>query len=104
MPGGNLLGGTRKARAYFDGHYRQLRYSHSSRLQSPSVAIDGENDVMISFHGSQQKGDVADSVTGTIDRVTGDAWAEQRIFNVKGSGSGFRTTYVLKCIPAQRKF
>ena len=71
---------------------------------SYSVAIDGENDVMISFHGSQQKGDVADSVTGTIDRVTGDAWAEQRIFNVKGSGSGFRTTYVLKCIPAQRKF
>ena len=71
---------------------------------SYSVAIDGENDVMISFHGIQQKGDVTSMVTGTIDRVTGDAWAEQRIFNVKGSGSGFRTTYVLKCIPAQRKF
>jgi hypothetical protein len=74
-----------------------------SAAGSYPVTIDGENAVTISFHGGEEKGDVVDSVTGTIDRVTGDAWAEKRIFNVKGSG-GITVTYMLKCKPGQRKF
>jgi hypothetical protein len=68
------------------------------------VMITGINDVEIAFDGLERKGDVENTVNGTIDRVTGDVWAESRIFNVKGSGSRITTTYTLKCKPTQRMF
>jgi hypothetical protein len=55
--------------------------------------------VIISFGGSQRNGDVLDSVTATIDRVTGDVSAETMIF--VGSVSAMTKNYMLKCIPAQ---
>jgi hypothetical protein len=82
---------------------RTVQGFNSPGYGSYPVMINGENDVTISFYGSRQSGDVEDSVSGSIDRVTGDVWAENRTFNVK-SGNGFTTTYTLKCKPAQRLF
>jgi hypothetical protein len=69
------------------------------------VMIDGDNDVIISFHGWRQRGNVKQSVSGSIDRVTGDLKAEFRIYNEDGPPRvGATTTYTLKCRSAQRLF
>jgi hypothetical protein len=63
------------------------------------VKITGMNEVTITFHGSNQAGNM--SITGSIDRVTGDVEARNQ-----AASDTFYTIlrYALKCKPAQRMF
>jgi hypothetical protein len=53
------------------------------------------NEVTVAFHGSNQTGE---SITGSIDRVTGDVEARTQ------TTPDVILRYMLKCRPAQRMF
>jgi hypothetical protein len=65
----------------------------SGRFDFP-VKITGMNEVTIAFHGSNQ----TESVTGSIDRVTGDVEARTQ------TSPDMILLYALKCRPTQRMF
>jgi hypothetical protein len=69
-----------------------------SRWFNFPVKITSMNEVAVRFHGSDQTGSVAraTSITGSINRVTGDVEADTKgVINLR---------YALKCRPAQRMF
>ena len=66
------------------------------------VKIDGENDVTVWFRGRTQFAGGTTSITGSIDRLTGDLLAIKRASSFPHIES--KWTYKLKCIPTQRKF
>jgi hypothetical protein len=66
----------------------------SGRFDFP-VKITGMNEVTIAFHGSNETGE---SVTGSIDRVTGDVEARTQ------TTPDMILRYALKCRPTQRMF
>jgi hypothetical protein len=66
----------------------------SGRFDFP-VKITGMNDVTVAFHGSNQTGG---SITGSIDRVTGDVEARTQ------TTPDMILRYALKCRPTQRMF
>jgi hypothetical protein len=68
------------------------------------VKIRGVNDAMITFGGSQQRGDVESRTTGSIDRVTGDAEATSTTAKLQPYEERFHTNYTLKCKPVKRMF
>jgi hypothetical protein len=65
----------------------------SDRFDFP-VKITGMNDVTVAFHGSNQTGG---SITGSIDRVTGDVEARAQALDAI-------LRYALKCRPTPRMF
>jgi hypothetical protein len=65
----------------------------SGRFDFP-VKITGMNEVTVAFHGSNQTGV---SITGSIDRVTGEAEARTQTPDLI-------LRYALKCKPTQRMF
>jgi hypothetical protein len=65
----------------------------SGRFDFP-VKITGMNEVTVAFHGSNQTGV---SITGSIDRVTGDAEARTQTPDLI-------LRYALQCKPTQRMF
>jgi hypothetical protein len=69
------------------------------------VKIINADDALIDFYADDgEKPPNALSMTsGTIDRVTGELGAATSII-LRDGGDPLRTTYTLKCIPAQRKF
>ncbi len=87
-----------EARADLNGHHRQLHEPHGpggfgypSVLYDFPVKITSMNEATVVFHGSNQS-----SITGSIDRVTGDVEAD-----TEGPTS---IHYALKCRPTQRMF
>jgi hypothetical protein len=67
------------------------------------VKITAVNEVTVSF-GSRADNDSNWSITGSIDRVTGDVWAMRIVTNEKTGKTVTATNYSLKCRPAQRMF
>ena len=68
------------------------------------VKIRGINDARIVFDGSHDNGTSVASITGSIDRVTGDVEATDLQSNTKTGNVTSSTSYALKCKPAQRMF
>jgi hypothetical protein len=68
------------------------------------VKIRGMNDARIVFDGSHDDGTSAASITGSIDRVTGDVEATDILSNTKTGNVKSSTSYALKCKPTQRMF
>jgi hypothetical protein len=68
-----------------------------SRWFNFPVKITSTNEVAVHFHGSDQTGSArATSITGSINRVTGDVEADtEGVINLR---------YSLKCTPTQRMF
>jgi len=68
------------------------------------VKIRGMNDARIVFDASHDNGTSTASITGSIDRVTGDVEATDMLQNPKTGGVMSSKSYALKCRPAQRMF
>jgi hypothetical protein len=68
------------------------------------VKIRGMNDARIVFDGSHDNGTSVASITGSIDRVTGDVEATDMLSNTKAGNVISSTSYALKCRPTQRMF
>jgi hypothetical protein len=69
------------------------------------VKITGANEVTVSFDGSVRTNLGSDSsISGSIDRVTGDVEAYQRLTDSKTGKAISSTTYALTCRPTQRMF
>ena len=68
------------------------------------VKIKGMNDARIVFDGSHDDGTSVASITGSIDRVTGDVEATDMLSNPKTGSVMSSKSYALKCMPAQRMF
>ena len=68
------------------------------------VKIRGMNDARIVFDGSHDNGTSVASITGSIDRVTGDVEATDMLSNPKTGSVMSSKSYALKCMPAQRMF
>src|SRR5215469_685613 len=99
----------RETRADLHGHHRQLQEEHGPRFGIPGVSdypvkIRGMNDARIVFDGSYDDGTSVASITGSIDRVTGDVEATDILSNTKTGNVMSSTSYALKCTPAQRMF
>ena len=73
--------------------------------QNIPVKIAGINEVTVAFGGSGRYfvGNLM-MMSGTIDRVTGDVGAEVVVTDAKAEKVLSRTSYSLKCRPAQRLF
>jgi hypothetical protein len=74
----------------------------SGRFAFP-VKITGMNEVTVAFHGSESRNQVEESITGSIDRVTGDVEARTQVSDSK-TGILSILRYALKCRPTQRMF
>jgi hypothetical protein len=72
----------------------------SGRFDFP-VKITGMDAVTVAFHGSSQTGE---SITGSIDRVTGDVEARIQMSDSKTGDLLSILRYALKCRPTQRMF
>jgi hypothetical protein len=70
-------------------------YPGFSGLFDFPVKITDMNEVTVAFHGSNRTGG---SITGSIDRVTGDLEARTQ------TSPDMILRYALKCRPAQRMF
>ena len=68
------------------------------------VRITAANDVTIAFSGSQAIMNSRFSITGSIDRVTGDVEATSMLTDEKTSHVISQTSYTLQCRPTQRMF
>ena len=68
------------------------------------IKIRGMNDARIVFDGSHDNGTSVASITGSIDRVTGDVEATDMLSNPKTGSVMSSKSYALKCMPAQRMF
>ena len=68
------------------------------------VKITDANDVTIAFSGEQQLGPSVSSISGSIDRVTGDVEATSALTDPKTNKFISQTTYTLQCRPTQRMF
>ena len=72
--------------------------------QNIPVKITGINEVTVAFGGSGRYLIGNLSMSGTIDRVTGDVGAEEVVTDAKAEKVLSRTFYSLKCRPTQRLF
>jgi VCBS repeat-containing protein len=72
--------------------------------QNIPVKITGINEVTVAFGGSGRYLVGNLMMSGTIDRVTGDVGAEEVVTDAKAEKVLSRTSYSLKCRPAQRLF
>jgi hypothetical protein len=72
--------------------------------QNIPVKIAGINEVTVAFGGSGRYLIGNLSMSGTIDRVTGDVGAEEVVTDAKAEKVLSRTFYSLKCRPTQRLF
>jgi hypothetical protein len=68
------------------------------------VNIERMNEVIVTFSGSGGTGGINSSMSGTIDRVTGDVDASHTDTDAKTGKMLNQTTYSLKCRPTQRLF
>jgi hypothetical protein len=68
------------------------------------VEITAWNDVTVMFAGSEETRYSKASMTGSIDRVTGDVEAFSTMSDAKTGKTIVSTSYALKCRPAQRMF
>jgi len=66
------------------------------------VKIDRVSEQLVSFVGHNNSDEITWTVSGSIDRVTGDVEATSSMLH-KGNLRG-ETRFLLKCTPAQRKF
>jgi hypothetical protein len=78
-------------------------FGHPGGLLDFPVMITGANDVTVTFSGHHQVGSL-DSISGSIDRVTGDVEATFKMSDPKAGTTISRTTYALQCKPTQRMF
>ena len=69
-----------------------------------AVKTTGINDVIVGFDGSNQLYGSNSSISGTIDRVTGDVDATQAMTDAKTGKTISSTRYLLKCRPTQGMF
>jgi len=69
-----------------------------------SVKIDRVSEQLVSFVGHNNSDEITWTVSGSIDRVTGDVEATSTMLNNKTGNLMGETRYSLKCTPAQRKF
>ena len=83
----------------------------SPGLMDYPVKITAANDVTIAFGGQHQDawGPTQEvlsvsSISGSIDRVTGDVEATSMVSDPKSGKSIAQTAYALQCRPAQRTF
>jgi hypothetical protein len=69
------------------------------------VAITAANDVTIAFNGHEQFGSTSlHTISGSIDRVTGDVEATSSLIDPKTNKFISQTAYALQCRPTQRMF
>jgi hypothetical protein len=68
------------------------------------VKITGMDEVTVVFGGSDSKSAIEKSISGSIDRVTGDVEATSSAHDAKTGKTLTSTSYALKCRPAQRMF
>jgi hypothetical protein len=68
------------------------------------VKITGMNEVTVAFHGSHEFGSTLSSITGSLDRVTGDVEARIQMSDSKRGDFLSILRYALKCRPTQRMF
>jgi hypothetical protein len=68
------------------------------------VRITAANDVTVAFGGHQEVWSSVSSISGSIDRVTGDVEATSMLVESKTSKIITQTAYALQCRPAQRIF
>jgi hypothetical protein len=74
-------------------------------LMDYPVNITGVDEASVAFGGYREYGATTLSITGSVDRVTGDVGATSTMFtNTKKQATFSSTTYSLKCRPAQRMF
>jgi hypothetical protein len=74
-------------------------------LLDPPVKITGINDVTVAFGGSARIGGSSDwSLSGSVDRVTGEVEANNLLTDTNTGKSFGSTAYSLKCRPTQRMF
>ena len=72
-------------------------FRYPTYLADFPVAITAVNEVTVTFAGSRKDGNTDTSLTGTVDRITGDLQATYEYARVT-------RTYSLKCKPTQRMF
>jgi hypothetical protein len=68
------------------------------------IKITGSDDVAVAFGGSGQVLRAEQSISGTIDRITGDLEFTETLVDPKTNKIISQTNYALKCRPAQRMF
>ena len=78
-------------------------FGHPGFIDYP-VQITAWNDVTVAFGGSQAFGNQKLSISGSIDRVTGDVEATDLSTDTKTHNTVSSLHYALKCRPAQRMF
>jgi hypothetical protein len=78
-------------------------FGHPGLIDYP-VQITAWNDVTVAFRGSYVFTDQQLSITGSIDRVTGDVEATDLSTDTKTHNTVSSLQYTLKCRPTQRMF
>ena len=78
-------------------------FGHPGLIDYP-VQITAWNEVTVAFGGSQVFGNQKLSITGTIDRVTGDVEATELSTDTETKKTVSSLQYTLKCRPTQRMF
>jgi hypothetical protein len=68
------------------------------------IKITGINEATVAFFGSVQTSELSLSLSGTIDRVTGEVVANEVGRETKTGKTFVSTGYSLKCRPTQRMF
>jgi hypothetical protein len=79
-------------------------FSDPSFIDIP-VRITAANDVTVTFEGSDESlPPTLQSISGSIDRVTGTVYATIKLSNTEKHEIQSMTNYELRCRPAQRMF
>jgi hypothetical protein len=78
-------------------------FGHPGWIDYP-VQITAWNDVTVAFSGSQAIGNQEMSISGSIDRVTGEVEASDLSTDTKTHETVASLHYALKCRPTQRMF
>jgi hypothetical protein len=78
-------------------------FGHPGLIDYP-VQITAWNDVTVAFRGSHAFANQQLSITGSIDRVTGDVEATDLSTDTKTHKTVSSLQYTLKCRPTQRMF
>jgi hypothetical protein len=78
-------------------------FGHPGLIDYP-VQITAWNDVTVAFGGFQAFGNQQLSISGSIDRVTGDVEASDLSTDTKTHKTLSSLHYALKCRPTQRMF
>jgi hypothetical protein len=68
------------------------------------ITITAADNVTVEFGGKQTRVFSTDSISGSIDRVTGELQATNSSYDQKQQRILFEQTFALQCKPAQRMF